>query len=204
MTPRRLAFASLVLATLSALSIAFLDVRVARAMAELPEGVRATFVTSTAWMDMLSTKRLADSGLGLALLGLAVLLWRRRRPLAARLALVGLANLLAHLASALGKSAFGRLRPYVIAEQGWNDLFFAGGRSFPSGHTAYYLGLALPCALLFRRGWLALLPALFVAAARVLVNDHFLGDVLASLAIVCAVTAGLLALFARLGWIASE
>lgn len=204
MRPRRLALAALALAGLSALSIAFLDVPVARAVAELPERVRAPFRTGTGWMDTLSTKRLADSALGLALLALATLAWRRQRPLAARLALVGLVNLLAHLVVGLAKPVLGRLRPYVIAEQGWIDLFFAGGRSFPSGHTAYYLGLALPCALLFRRGWMALVPALFVATARVLVNDHFLGDVLGSLAITCAVTAGLLALFQRRGWIASE
>jgi membrane-associated phospholipid phosphatase len=206
LTPRRLALLAIGLALLSALSIAYLDVTVARAVAGLPAGVRAVSRTGTDGLDLASTKALGNSVLGLTLLGLAAVLAARpaRRALAARLAVVGLANLLAHLASSLGKSAFGRLRPYVIAEQGWNDLFFAGGRSFPSGHTAYYLGLALPCALLFRRGWIALVPALFVAVSRVLVNEHFPGDVLASLSIVCAVTAGLLALFARLGWIASE
>lgn len=203
MSSRRLALLSVVLAVLSALSIAFLDVTVARAVAEMPESLHAFFRTGTHWIDVLSTKKLLNSALGLALLTLAAGLWRQpeRRALAARLAVVGLGNMLAHLVVGLLKPQFGRLRPYQI-ESDYIDRFFAGGRSLPSGHTAYYWGFALPCALLFPRARFAVLaPATFIALARVLVNDHFVGDVLASLAITAAVTAGLLALLERRGFV---
>jgi membrane-associated phospholipid phosphatase len=209
MTPRRLGASAVVLALLAALSIALLDVRIACGVAELPEEVPRFFRTGTDWFDRLSGKGLANSVLPLALIVVALAAWWRPalRPLAKVLVLVALCNYLSHSVTGALTPICGRLRPYEIEEAGWIDRFFAGGKSFPSGHTAYYFGLCLPLAWAWPR-WrvLLLLPACFIAAARVLVNDHFAGDVLGSLAITVGVCATLIALLQRyarlerLGW----
>jgi membrane-associated phospholipid phosphatase len=203
-TPRSLGASAGVLAVLAALSIAVLDVPIARAVAELPPDVHAFFRAATEWFDLLSTKELANSAIGLALFAVAFVAWLRSaaRPLARVLVLVALCNLVAHLVTGLLKPVFGRLRPFDIEGSGWIDRFFAGGGSFPSGHTAYYMGLCVPLAWAFPRWRIPLLlPGLFVAAARVLVNDHFAGDVLGSLAItslVCAIAIAVMQRFAKL------
>ena len=204
MMPRRLGATAAVLALLSALSIAFLDVPIARGVAALPAGVRAFFRAGTEWFDLLSTKELANSAIVLALFAGAFVAWLRpaARPLARVLVLVALCNSVAHFFTGVLKPVFGRLRPFQIEEADWVDRFFAGGGSFPSGHTAYYMGLFLPLAwALPRWRFVLLLPGLFIAAARVLVNDHFAGDVLGSLAIasaVCALTIAALQRHAKL------
>lgn len=200
MTPRRLGTSAAALALLAALSIAFLDVRIARGVAALPEEVRGAFRNGTYLFDRLTAKRLADSALPLALLvvALGVRLRPAGRPLARVLVLVALCNLLAHLFVGVLKPAFGRLRPFQIEQADWVDRFFAGGGSFPSGHTAFYFGLCLPLAWAWPRWRIPLLlPACFMAVARVLVNDHFAGDVLGSLAITCGACAALIALLQR-------
>ena len=87
---------------------------------------------------------------------------------------------------------FGRLRPRdFLTMPGARAVsaFFRGGSSFPSGHGAHVFGLALPLALLLPRWRIALLAlAALVAFARVAVNDHYLADVLASLAWAALVT----------------
>ncbi|NOT31099.1 MAG: phosphatase PAP2 family protein [Planctomycetes bacterium] len=197
---RSAAAVAALLAALAALAIVFVDVPLARVVARLPGGVHAVFREGTSALDFVSGKAFADTGLGSCLLVLALGAWLRPawRPLAKLLVLVALSNLLAHLLAGVLKPVFGRLRPFQIEASGWDDRFFAGGSSFPSGHTAFYWGLALPLAwALPRWRWVALLPALFISAARVLVNHHFAGDVLASMAIALAVSAALIALFER-------
>lgn len=55
------------------------------------------------------------------------------------------------------------------------------GEFFPSGHGVHLWNLFYPLALLFPQSWKALvvLPVL-ISAAPVLVNDHYLSDVIAS------------------------
>jgi len=200
MTPRRLGLLAAVLALAATLSIVFLDVRIARAIAELPAGVRGFFGTGTDWLDVLTGKESANSALALVLILVALGAWTRpaSRGLAKLLILVALSNLLSHFVVGVLKPVFGRLRPYQIEEAGWVDQFLAGGSSLPSGHTAYYFGLCLPLAWAWPRWRIPLLlPALFIAAARVLVNDHFPGDVLGALAITSGTCALLIAAFQR-------
>jgi membrane-associated phospholipid phosphatase len=74
----------------------------------------------------------------------------------------------------LGKDHFGRLRPHEVFDRGdWSAVWFAGGNSFPSGHSAFYFGLLLPLAA-----------------------KHFLSDVSTS-AVIAAIYALLLATVAR-------
>ncbi len=194
-----------VLLALSALSIVFADVPVARWVAGLPAGVHGFFGTGTGWLDTLSGKRLDDGWLGLGLTWIALLVALRPawRPLARVLVLVALTNTGAHFAAGLLKPVFGRLRPYEIEASGWVDRFFTGGTSFPSGHAAFYWGLLLPLAWGLPRWRIPLLlPALFVVVARVLENRHFVGDVLAGMALALAVSSCLCALLRRFGKLA--
>ncbi len=205
MGPRRSAVVAVGLALLAALAVAFLDVPLARVVAGLPAGVRSVCHEGTAALDLVSGKVFADAALGVVLWLAALVAWSRPawRPLAKLLVLVALSNLLAHLAVGLLKPVFGRLRPFEIAQSGWIDRFFADGSSFPSGHTAFYWGLSLPLArALPRWRFVALAPAGFVAAARVLENHHFAGDVLASLAVTWTVSWTLIAQFERRAWLA--
>jgi len=91
----------------------------------------------------------------------------------------------------LGKGHFGRLRPYqVFASGDWSNVWFAGGSSFPSGHSAFYFGLFLPLAaaapMIWQRVVLLALPA-FVVIARIDLAMHFLADVSASALIAASV-----------------
>lgn len=61
--------------------------------------------------------------------------------------------------------------------------FFLNGSSFPSVYAAYFFGWILPLVVVFpRHKWLLLLPV-FVVVSRMLTNTHYLGDVLAAIAI---------------------
>ena len=84
----------------------------------------------------------------------------------------------------LGKNAFGRLRPVQLLESGdWSLIWFAGGGSFPSGHSAFYFGLFLPLAASAPRVWqraVLLTIPFFAIAARIDMSKHFLSDVSAS------------------------
>ena len=79
-----------------------------------------------------------------------------------------------------------RLRPFeVLAVGGWDSQWFrTHGSSFPSGHAAHFWGLFFPLALVRPRLAMWFLPVpLFISAARIAVNDHFLSDVAAAAAI---------------------
>lgn len=138
-------------------------------------------------------------------LGAAGLLFRREhrwpRALVAA-ALVQFATLATMIA---GKNHFGRLRPQQVLDGGdWSHVWFAGGGSFPSGHSAFYFGLLLPLAAACRsprlRAVLLAIP-LFVVAARIDLGKHFLSDVSAS-ALIAALYSLLLAVPAR-RWLAA-
>ena len=95
----------------------------------------------------------------------------------------------------LCKDAFGRLRPeQALASADGAPLRFAGGGSFPSGHSAFYFGLLLPlaaaCPLRWVRVPLTAVPV-YAVLARVDMAKHFLSDVSAS-----ALMVSLYALFA--------
>lgn len=123
--------------------------------------------------------------LGIGLIGLAA---RRRMRYARLLVAAGLINVSA-MASMVGlKLVFGRMRPFEVSAalqqaSSLDALWFVGGTSFPSGHAAFYFGLFLPLAagvrtLPARSAFLAV--PLYVAAARINLDHHYLSDVAAS------------------------
>jgi len=127
---------------------------------------------------------------GAVLLAAAAVLFfvASRRQTAWLLLFVSLSQLSTRLIAGVLKNVFLRSRPYQGAESRW---FVEGGSSFPSGHAAHFWGLFFALALAFPRTRIpALVLALFVSLSRVLVNDHWLGDVTGSTAIAALVTAG--------------
>ena len=150
--------------------------------------------------------------LGLFLIGIGVMLrhrpalrphllshWQSAGFLFANLALSGLAvNVL--------KIIIGRPRPVLLLESGiFNDFvpFSFASRlwSFPSGHSATALSLALSLAVLFPRWRLPLL--LFagtIAASRIVVTAHYLSDTMAGFGVAALVFSGTQIYFARRGW----
>ena len=91
------------------------------------------------------------------------------------------------------KGVFERVRPFeYLADPKLADFFVAGHDSFPSGHTAVYMGLLIPPALMFARWrWPLVVIASLLAFARVVEGDHYLGDVIGSAFIaLCFTVAG--------------
>ena len=101
------------------------------------------------------------------------------------------------------KGVFERVRPFeYLADPTLADFFVAGHDSFPSGHTAVYMGLLIPPALLLegsgaRWRWPLITVASLLAFARVIEGDHYLGDVLGSAFIALAVALALTSLVSR-------
>jgi membrane-associated phospholipid phosphatase len=138
-------------------------------------------------------------GLLLAGTGLVFMLARRDR-LAFAFLTIGTSHLLARLVAGTLKNVFERVRPEELLQTALNTGFFSvDGNSFPSAHTAHFWSLFFPLALLCRRvHWIWALPLpIYIAIARVAVNDHFVSDVLAGIAVASLVTWGVEAALRR-------
>ncbi|MGI5817715.1 MAG: phosphatase PAP2 family protein [Armatimonadota bacterium] len=76
------------------------------------------------------------------------------------------------------KLVIGRPRPRVLADAAVFEGF-GGGRSFPSGHASFAFMMAIIISAWFPRWrWPAWIVASFVAVSRVLVDAHFISDIL--------------------------
>ncbi|MEP6880714.1 MAG: phosphatase PAP2 family protein [Dokdonella sp.] len=122
------------------------------------------------------------------MLGLLALFLSSRKQLSRRFAIAVFSAGLVQAATIglmmLGKNSFGRMRPLdLLASGDWSVQWFAGGGSFPSGHSSFYFGLFLPLAAAAPRVWqrigLLVLP-MFAISARLDTSKHFLSDVAAS------------------------
>jgi membrane-associated phospholipid phosphatase len=172
---------------LTATGMAGLDGIVVRALA--PGGIDIgwldRFVNAADWV---AGKGISSFLLGpvLILLGLALNLPRKRRPLSGVWLYVGAAQFIATCIGDFSKPLFGRLRPFQALEGGvWRDQWFMGADygSFPSGHAAFYFGLFVPIAIVAPR-WgvpLLILPTL-IGLERIVSLDHYPSDVAASVA----------------------
>jgi undecaprenyl-diphosphatase len=110
------------------------------------------------------------------------------------LLVVGLSFAAAALIGTLLKELLGRPRP--IAELAWqlNAAVGHGSPSFPSGHAAKSMALALPFVLIVPAGAFAmrlvklalLLVASLVCYSRIVLGAHYLSDVLAGAALALA------------------
>ena len=129
------------------------------------------------------------------LIGMLALFLAARKRISQRVAIsvftAGLVQAMTIGLMMLGKSSFGRMRPLELITSGdWSVQWFAGGGSFPSGHSSFYFGLFLPLAAAAPRVWqrIALLALpLFAISARLDMSKHFLSDVAASALIAACV-----------------
>jgi membrane-associated phospholipid phosphatase len=188
---RRFWWAALAFASLAVAGLLWLDRPLARWSAAAPAQY---WGRGTDLLDLVTFHRMSDFLIGgvLIILGAGFACLRSMRHAGWPILYVGAVQLAATLAADLAKPQFGRLRPLqAMASPGGADIWFAGANSFPSGHVAIYAGLFVPLMLILPR-WAPLwaLPVLFIAAARIAVHAHYLSDVAASLALVCALAAG--------------
>jgi membrane-associated phospholipid phosphatase len=107
------------------------------------------------------------------------------------------------------KVVFGRARPYVwLAGDDSGFGFFRYGAkfaSFPSGHTTTSMAAALAFGVVFPRWRPAfLLAALLIALSRIVLDVHYLSDVIAGALLGGAVAFWLLQHFKKRGWLPSK
>jgi len=175
------------LTLLSLLSYILLDRRIAHVCAEIPRSV----------IDVLDP--ITDIGrsewylIGGALGALAFRFVARRPHLVTAAVLLLSSVALSGVATNILKLVIGRSRPYNLLRHGeYGFVPFKidyAYNSFPSGHTATVVAAALSLSFAFPRlrTPLFLLGAV-VASTRILMNHHFLSDVLMGLALATAIT----------------
>jgi membrane-associated phospholipid phosphatase len=193
MSRRSIFLATVLASVLSIASILLFDRPVAQLM-HLVGGEHSRFLMAgTRVLEVASGMTFSKFALGIALIiaGAALFGLRQSRHVAWILLFVGCTHFTARLIAGVLKEVFHRLRPFeVLANGAWDSQFFsAHGGAFPSGHAVHFWALFFPLAFLFPliRIPLLILP-IFMAVARVGVNDHWLSDVLTSIAICSAVT----------------
>lgn len=188
------AWVALVSASFAALGLLLVD----RPLAEWIHGSgiahSRVFAGGLAALDFLTGLHLwfwlaGCSAIAIGVIGLA---WKRRAAWPRAWLAAGIVQIATLHTMILGKSHFGRLRPSEVFEKGdWSQVWFVGGGSFPSGHSAFYFGLLLPlaasCPLRWLRNLLLAIPV-FVAVARLDLERHFLSDVAASAVIAALYT----------------
>jgi membrane-associated phospholipid phosphatase len=87
------------------------------------------------------------------------------------------------------KLAFGRLRPTEWIKAGGGDTFWHHNAwGFPSGHAVLFGSIVVPIAVMYPRTRPLLAILVFAVTARVMVNAHFISDVLAGYAVVALLT----------------
>ena len=119
---------------------------------------------------------------------LVTLLVTRLRSYAAVFLIITLTHLLSRHASLWVKTLTGRLRPSQWLNSDGDTFWRDGGFSFPSGHVLLFASIVIPIVVLYPRTRPLLAIVGFVMLARVLVNAHFVSDVLAGLACVALFT----------------
>lgn len=104
----------------------------------------------------------------------------------------GVTFFVCRLSAGMLKNVFLRLRPSTLFD-GSHDggAFFLNGSSFPSGHAAHFWGFVIPLVLLFPGMRYILIIPVLISLSRVMVNDHFVSDILGSM-ILCVVISSFL------------
>jgi membrane-associated phospholipid phosphatase len=191
MNARQLLLSGAVLTLLTLLAIFTGDVPLAMAIAPSARANHAVanpFMTAVEYAFLFPLSKWAT---GFALLLASAVFFALRRGVTARLLLfVAATELVSRLLAGVLKNVFLRARPY---ETNAGTFFVDGGSAFPSGHAAHFWALFFALAVAFPRLRIpALILAVLVSIARVMVNDHFAGDVLGSAAIAAFVGAALI------------
>lgn len=185
-TSRQAVISGAALAALTALSVLVVDGPVAAMIAPYAAANRTLvnpIVHALEIVFLFPVSKFAFGGL-ILLAAIVLFPFARWRAAARLLLFVSLSQLTTRLIAGVLKNVFLRERPLD------GRFFVDGGSSFPSGHAAHFWGLFFALAIAFPRLRIpALVLAVLVSVARVIVNDHFIGDVVASAAIAALVTA---------------
>ena len=130
--------------------------------------------------------RFGDSTIYLVPLALALLwaLWTQRRTAASRLAYIFGAVAIPGLIADILKPVFGRARPALLFREQLFGFTWRGPHanlwSFPSGHAITITALATALYVTYPPLWpIYAAAALLVAASRVIIEAHYLSDVIA-------------------------
>jgi membrane-associated phospholipid phosphatase len=193
MNKRLIISSILVTLVLTLLSIFFFDQPIAAFVQRVGGRSSPLLQNGTSVLEVLFGFTVAKYALTCALLAASGIFFARKstRPVGWMILFVACAQFVTRITAGTLKNVFERLRPFEVIQAGnWDWKFFGeNGNAFPSGHAAFFWGLFFPLAFLFPRYRipLAIIP-LFIAIARVGVNDHWASDVLASIAIAAAIT----------------
>jgi len=188
-----LLLAAVTAAALCLLSIAFIDGPLAIALSSVPRDSARIIQRIVGMFEVSFAFAISPYLYGAVVIvaGLVTVRLKKRSLLPWALLFLGLSHVTARFVADILKPPFSRLRPFeAIGSDGWHDTFFAPiGNSFPSGHAVHFWSLFFPLAVLFPRYQLPLLvlPVL-ISAARIAVNDHYLSDILASIALAAIVS----------------
>src|SRR5262249_33678544 len=104
------------------------------------------------------------------------------------------------------KPMIGRARPVLLAREGFYGFepfaFHARYQSLPSGHTATMFAIAFALTVLWPRGkyWFFAL-AMAVGLSRIMVNAHFVADVVGGATVGVLTAYALYGIFQREGWL---
>ncbi|HLI19979.1 MAG TPA: phosphatase PAP2 family protein, partial [Stellaceae bacterium] len=176
------------------IAYAWIDIPLARAFREIGPGTHAIFGFIT---------RFGEGGVYLVPLGaLFVWGWRRgARAWIARSAFVFVAIALPGILADIMKPVFGRARPVLLFRENLFGFAWGGAHannwSFPSGHSITVAALAVALYAIYPPLWPAYaLLALAVMASRIVLDQHYLSDVIAG-AYIGFVFAWALAVWAR-------
>ena len=193
MNKRQIVYSIFVALGLTLLSIFSFDQPIAAFVQRVGGRSSALLQNGTSLLEVLFGFTVAKYALTCALLAAAAIFfaWKSTRAAAWMILFVACTQVVARVTAGTLKNVFERLRPFEVIQAGnWDWKFFGEhGSAFPSGHAAFFWGLFFPLAYLFPRFRipLAIIP-LFIAVARVGVNDHWCSDVLASIAIAALIT----------------
>jgi membrane-associated phospholipid phosphatase len=155
----------------------WIDIPLARGLQNIDPATRAIFGFIT---------RLGEGGVYLVPLGL-LLAWtllKRERLWALRAAFVFVTLAVPGIFADIIKPIFGRARPVLLFRENlfgftWGNPH-ANAWSFPSGHSVTVAALAVALYAIYPRAWPAYaLLAFFVMASRIILDQHYLSDVIA-------------------------
>jgi membrane-associated phospholipid phosphatase len=124
--------------------------------------------------------------LGAAVLTAGVIATQLRwKPYARAWLFIAATHLVARNVMMWSKFAFGRLRPHQ-----WHGgpSFFHGGGSFPSGHVMVFARLIVPIVVVVQGARPLLLIVVYTMIARIMVQAHWVSDVVGGLAATLAIT----------------
>jgi membrane-associated phospholipid phosphatase len=150
--------------------------------------VQPFFYNFTLTLDIF-TSQIAWILLGSFVFGITLLFFNKGKQVGFVLLTLCFVHIAASVLTNVMKTEFRRARPEVQlqAVSSTADFFNNQTRNycFPSSHTSFYLSLLLPAAMVFRKyGTVFLFILSLIIMGRVLLNEHYLGDVLCSILIV--------------------